>query len=392
MTLPFYFSSPFNDGTESEFTNYPPSASFDGSRKRKRSGNIRSDHESEEHAADVPIRSIPGSQTSLAGLSSFQAERKFSSVLYSDLQGKSSAGAVSSWKLTEELTSLKPPLTLALGRKRPTGLEGLQTGLKQRHLAALTTVMHKCLIQGDFLRAGRAWGMLLRAEVKGRRIDVRANGLWGLGAEVLLQSAAQEKTPQRDRLEQDTALNCKEMYRKIGMSTGPAYFSKQRFEDARAYYERLIVQFPWRQWLPDSINAINFYLAMFGLWINKVQEEHTAALGEVALISKDMSDERESPDTDPEADSIRREYLRQSILRSATEVADRLDDLLSSFPFSDNVGLCTLRGMLDLWIGDLSVVQVTATGSTIDESNSENGMEALVDLNLERWDTKEGPT
>src|SRR5690242_3199393 len=36
--------------------------------------------------------------------------------------------------------------------------------LRRRHLDVLSTVMHTCLLQGDYDRAGRAWGMILRTQ------------------------------------------------------------------------------------------------------------------------------------------------------------------------------------------------------------------------------------
>ena len=59
------------------------------------------------------------------------------------------------------------------------------SGLKQSHVAALSQLMHRCLRQSDFIRAGRAFGMLLRTEVRGLQPDIRQQDLWGIGAEIL---------------------------------------------------------------------------------------------------------------------------------------------------------------------------------------------------------------
>ena len=49
-----------------------------------------------------------------------------------------------------------------------------------RHLSALTTVLHRCLGEGDIARAKRAFGMLTRAQ----DVDIRRGGLWAVGAEI----------------------------------------------------------------------------------------------------------------------------------------------------------------------------------------------------------------
>ena len=52
-----------------------------------------------------------------------------------------------------------------------------------RHLAAVTAIMHRCLAEGDVVRARRALGLLLRT----RDVDLRAAHLWAVGSEILVR-------------------------------------------------------------------------------------------------------------------------------------------------------------------------------------------------------------
>ena len=89
-------------------------------------------------------------------------------------------------RLEEELASLKPPLihSSLVNQSRRFST----SSLKQVHLATLNMLAHRCLLQGDYIRAGRAFGMLLRTELRGSHPDIRAQGLWGIGAEILVRN------------------------------------------------------------------------------------------------------------------------------------------------------------------------------------------------------------
>ena len=62
------------------------------------------------------------------------------------------------------------------------------SNLRRTHLNVLSTVMHRCLQDRDYDRAGRAWGMILRTQAThGNAVDLRNHGRWGIGAEILLR-------------------------------------------------------------------------------------------------------------------------------------------------------------------------------------------------------------
>lgn len=250
-----------------------------------------------------------------------------------------------------KLASLDPPVFLpespAHGRN-----------LRLRHLAVLTAVLHRSLLQGDYLRAGRAWGLILREEFAGRSIDVRQGDRWGIGAEILLR--------QHGRSDSSNSL-----------------FSRQGFDAAKHYYERLIIQFPYRKAFPDtSVSSLHFYPAMFGLWIYVVQEESNAAR-DVILEEDDrsvqdymeedaMSVSENSPGSSSRAARVA--AVRAKELADAQEIATRMDEIMVSPPYSDSPELLRLRGMVSLWIGDLYVSSIPHTEEDSDIEDQDGTM------------------
>ena len=283
--------------------------------------------------------------------------------------------------LKAELASLKPPLIHGDGQQ-----DDHLTTLKRRQLAVLTAIMHRCLLQGDYIRAGRALGMILRTEVGGVRPNIKSHGLWGIGAEILLQAEGQVAGIRAGRLADETLHGDggKQQDRDlqaVGGVTAPnfGFFTQDGFDKAKAYYERLIVEFPYRAWLADRLSALHLYPAIFGLWISFVDEQHGRTVA--ALARQEGSGDAEDGDSDSDAAEgayENSEELRKSILQRAEEIARRIDDVLIPFPYSDDPTLWKLKGMITLWIGDLSVVQLpkalASTGLTDNETSSRPGL------------------
>ena len=243
--------------------------------------------------------------------------------------------------LSNRLANLDPPIYDPSPRSR-------HLPLHQQHLGAITALLHRALSEGDFDRAGRALGLILRDEVGGRGLDIRAEGRWGIGAEILLRQNTQVKHKQKvqgaDR--PDDAEDS------IGSEQGPAWFTRKGFEDARRYYERLIVQYPFHKPNPGAVSALDFYPAMFGLWLYVVQEEsrlHAEPLDESTL--SEMSQDEDSADPERRLSFIL--ASKQRSLGQAREIADRMDACMTTIPYSDNFELIRLRSMVALWLADL---------------------------------------
>ena len=219
--------------------------------------------------------------------------------------------------------------------------------LRQQHLSVLTTILHRCLLENDYTRAGRAWGMLLRTECGGRAFDLRANGRWGIGAEILLRQKyhnAEAHLNTRDEEDSELGLDsaAAELRRDRAPEPDKQWFSREGFEKAREYYERLILDYPYYRNAAHRTSALDFYPAMFSLWIYGIQEDHKQ---EHKTLQDTTSLDSFSVDPHP----------RTGVLAQASELADRMDALMISPPYSDNSTLLNLRLMVRRWIEDLQV-------------------------------------
>ncbi|KAF2836002.1 hypothetical protein M501DRAFT_997218 [Patellaria atrata CBS 101060] len=260
--------------------------------------------------------------------------------------------------VTNALANLNPPFFVVQDPSYSTH----NVGQKQRHLEQMTSIMHHCLLIGDYQRAGKAWGMILRTQVLGRGIDVRVQDRWGIGAEILLHT-----TKSADEQGSGTS----------------SLFSEEGFRAARDYYERLILQYPIRHTHPNSTNSRAFYPAMFGLWIYEICEygkrvrKYTNSQNRVSSPEHDIGshDALESGSDTFLADSVYRRKLerhRSEELKRAQEVSARMDELMTSPPHDRNPDLLQLRGMVALWIGDLYLTDGIPTGSKSSAAESES--------------------
>ncbi|KAF2125166.1 hypothetical protein P153DRAFT_390011 [Dothidotthia symphoricarpi CBS 119687] len=243
--------------------------------------------------------------------------------------------------LPSRLYAVKPPLNAISASE--------STTLKTTHLNVLSAVMHRCLLEGDYDRAGRAWGMILRTEVAGGRpIEARNHGRWGIGAEILLHQKRGE--PLADNSDQQS-----------GDPSPDSMYSEEGFERAREYYERLIVQYPHRRAPRNAADEKTFYPAMFSLWIFEVCEKSRRARRKfhAESRSRDMSIDSVMGVHD-EISPAQEDEIQVAELARAMEIADRLDQLVASPPFDKQASLLHLRGNIALWISDLIIGKTDA--------------------------------
>ncbi|KAF2002295.1 hypothetical protein P154DRAFT_521112 [Amniculicola lignicola CBS 123094] len=251
-------------------------------------------------------------------------------------------------KLQKELDRLDPPLYAAnaTSKTAPLGRLDERPALRQHHFGVLTTVLHRCLLEGDYHRAGRAWGMLLRTRIRGRATDPRILGRWGIGAELLLHQTTQNNSRQDEDGEDEDAIFEKHLYTEDG------------FKLARDYYRRLIVQYPNQRLHPHAIDDRTFYPAMFSLWIYEVNEEANRGRQRLERDRERKANESVQSDEDTSMASIESERTQDVAimaeeLRRAEEIGTRLDEIIVSPPFDKHADLLQLRGMVGLWMGDL---------------------------------------
>lgn len=228
-----------------------------------------------------------------------------------------------------------------------------ESSLRERHLSNLVTALHRCLLSGDYRRAEKAWSLLLRSSFAGNPIDLRSNGYWGIGAEVLLQKyayimASGNATHGCDGLIQQTKT-----------------FAEEGFKRAREYYERLILQYPFNAIHKKSVDATSFYPAMLKLWMFEVNENalnSVRALNERAQTRTRFEERLSFESHDVSEDSVNPEVhytrtreieIKKIELKGAQQIAARLDKLLSSPPLDDDPDILGMRAVVDIWIDDL---------------------------------------
>lgn len=229
--------------------------------------------------------------------------------------------------LNQELANLNPPLFVkSVGRDE----DGLT--LKRRHLDNLTAILHRCVLRRDWQRASRVWGLLLRTEIAGSGIDLRQHGRWALAAEILMRRKGMASSDGNPDL------------------TEFPPFPDEGLELARAFYERLILQFPHRPQVRLRPNATVFFLALFNIWIYEVQNRSTRA-------REAWDRARSSPplyETDGmRLSSVTLRHIRERELREALLIAQRIDELLLNPPYDTDPQLLQIRAMSALWIADL---------------------------------------
>jgi hypothetical protein len=267
-------------------------------------------------------------------------------------------GRHSAKSIQEEIA--KPPARLyavtTMAKDDSINKQSEATSLKKTHLEILSTVMHRCLLEGDYERAGRAWGMLLRSQVSGGHpVDPRNHGRWGIGAETLLRRKPVTSSKQRAASPSEKRTSSEDM------------FSEHGFELAREYYERLIIQYPNRKVSPHAVDERTFYPAMFSMWIFEVREKSKHSRRKAQEEAQRPRSRSRSTDSvlgdDPNTARAREDAVKVEELGRALEIAERLDRLIASPPFDKQASLLQLRSHVGLWISVLLV------GETVDDED-----------------------
>ncbi|CAK7243688.1 MAG: hypothetical protein STHCBS139747_005214 [Sporothrix thermara] len=263
----------------------------------------------------------------------------------------------------------------------------VQRGLQEAEHGTLPSVL---TATGDaagpigLSRAKRAFGLLLRTEVKGKPVDLRRNHLWAMGAEILMREGEDE-----NRESTQTPTN---RPRRWG--------SAANLPRVRAFYEDLIQQHPYNRLWPRSVSALTFWPAMAGTEFYSIHAEVTLALEQLddkarerkkkARTKAEDGDSSDGPDGDNDsdtdstgdgvddyeahdqdddhnfdshlrrrryhADRLAREDVRRDALDQARDLARRMDAAMATAPYATSPEMLRLRGMLALFMGDLAIV------------------------------------
>ena len=260
----------------------------------------------------------------------------------------------------QDLALLNPPLFVSKSQR------SLQsTSLKRHHVENLTTILHNCMLRGDWKRASRTWGLLLRTEIGGRGIDIRNNGRWAVAAELLMRRDQESASPQ-DQVEPSQHHDQSDV-----AETAPeddhSSIPDHGFKLAREYYERLILQYPHTTRTKHLFNALTVYPALFNIWVYEVQdrsnrERRTNNKRQPSSPRSDISaGSRRSSITDDAYRAVRKRELEDGLV-----IAQRLDELLLSPPCDTSVPLLHIRALAGLWLADLYLETSNNSNATIE--------------------------
>lgn len=222
--------------------------------------------------------------------------------------------------------------------------------LKHQHLHVLNAILHRCLLDHDYRRTSKAFAMLLRFEITGRRMDLRKKGLWGIGAELMLR---------RQHVHDDNDQDSDTPNHTIERQSSSQAFTEEGFEAAKEYYQRLILQYPYKKQRPHDMNAQSFYPAMFTLWIFQVQsrrqlDERSGGMDNASspLPSEDISTASPEQGIDLNDGSEISRPRRQE-LNEAREILNIMGELTTSPPYDRDPVLLKLEARVQYWIADL---------------------------------------
>lgn len=263
-----------------------------------------------------------------------------------------------------------------------------------RHLGTMLAILHRCLHTGDVPRARRAFSLLLQT----RDVDVRLNGMWTLGAEILMRNGETADGHQHggrrgERGEQDETAEGDD-----GEGEGddasrpppPRWGSAANIDKVRDYLSSLIQQHPYDAHLPRLTSAVDFWPALYNIEIYNIDAEFRRALfqadeeqeqreqeeGQDPSLLSDGPNEDEyrsdngegGRDEDEDAYEARfrrrearrqmarhvaRDAVRRETRAAAMQIAARMDTTMESPPYMTHVELLRLRGLLAMFIGDL---------------------------------------
>ncbi|RKF80689.1 hypothetical protein GcM3_043005 [Golovinomyces cichoracearum] len=266
--------------------------------------------------------------------------------------------------------------------------------LHVHHIHVLTTILHKCLLARDITRARRAWGLLIRTQISGQGFDFKASGYWGIGAELLIRSlSASQSTLASIDCDKDSDNASETSHRERSSRTSSSTTNaptrrgwniKEGMERAADYYERLIVSYPFKRQFSNNVSALTWWPIMIACEIYGIQHKQREALRK---LENDKIFDRSEPNQcenmyeydqmenyisgeDSDSDQMRAEeqrlkkqeyfwqaenQIRLVTLEAAEMIRVRLDERMTIPPYSESRNMLRLRGMLGLYISDLSV-------------------------------------
>ncbi|CCC08139.1 unnamed protein product [Sordaria macrospora k-hell] len=304
----------------------------------------------------------------------------------------------------------------------------------QSRVGPLVAIIHRCLAEGDISLARRAFGLLVRADVNGRKVDLRFGGFWEMGAEILMRSGEDRDRDHQNLGElwggEGTQGGTQDGTLGLGLGTlGEEEEEGMEGEDSKERRERKrllraaknreqygVEELERRPLLdpldegdddddelpledrfgPDAdANAERMDVDAFGQQSGIVDPLRSSPpLGyqggtdNVLPLYRSQLEEDSRHGRRPEV-RLRREKdkLRLKALEQMRDVARRMDAVMENTPYNKDGEMLRLRAMVALYVGDLSVpVSVTASASA---SQQEEGVGNEEREEVDRWKSHE---
>lgn len=272
-----------------------------------------------------------------------------------------------------------------------------------KHMSTMMAILHRCIHEGDMVRAKRAFRLLLGT----RDVDIRLNDMWTMGAEILMRDGESKATRKHQQPQGRRRGEGEEDPEDPADDARPPpsrWGSADNMEKVRDYLESLAQHYPYDIKFSRSINAVDFWPALYNIEIYNVDAEHRRALHRLeesaALEEEDDEGNDESHlsgSEDDDGDDYEARFQRRSERReeerakrrwaakdeishetriAAQQIAERMDNLMMAAPYTTHVELLRLRGMLSLFIGDLHLPNRLLRHNSVPGSATENGLGA----------------
>lgn len=177
---------------------------------------------------------------------------------------------------SEEETNPPPhfphaPLDRSQTLGNPSKIPKRHRNTKHQHASVLNAILHKSMLEGDFVRAGRAFACLIRFELRRDRINLRKQGLWGIASEILLRRDGGVEDEDAHDDDHGTFGESKATDRDAELEKLP--YTAQGLADAKRFFERLMLQYPVRgRGVPNKLlTEVHFLPVMYGLEVFHLQ-------------------------------------------------------------------------------------------------------------------------
>jgi hypothetical protein len=229
----------------------------------------------------------------------------------------------------------------------------------ERNIGVVVAIARRSLAAGDIKRAKAAFATLLRSRIYGQKLDLRYDGYWAIGAEILM----------REEEEYDTSAQPADST--LEKMKSKRWGSTKNMARLKTYFEYLARLYPYFRSHKLTTNALDFSCMLFSCETYNIYVEHMLALEKLEAENEDEddggSDHRSRMDVDDGSEGSqsrspspampgkqeKRNKLRLVALEGMKETASRMDEMMSTPPYSTDFEMLRLRGMVALYMADL---------------------------------------